>query len=353
MSKYRYKDSKYKKAIKEEDAKVLEMDKMSQKKAKEAAAIFLDESNSFEERIKAANKMSRITGDDIDKALSLFRNEDLPEKLRACAFYGISGLVFSQEDVMLDAINEIKKGEGSGEIALASLNAIKAAEISSPQLYGANIAEYKDALRIAIDHKNENLRSSALEILAINKDEYAQRRLVESLEDPSKALVAPEIAVQLLSYDLHANHFKVLREVAINPPNSITKRESIRNLGFDEESKELLQETLNDLNEEPEIRHAAATALMCLNPELSTEMSKKIIIEEQGHHLDGLKTALLNTLIFLESGGIEKTHEKTIKFIEKEEEERDFKENLLKIKGTSNFSELDDMINLYLNTNNS
>ncbi|GGD08871.1 HEAT repeat domain-containing protein [Hyunsoonleella pacifica] len=349
MSKYRYKDSNYKKAIKEADAKALEMDKMSQKKAKEAAAVFLDESKSLEERIEAAKTMSRITGDDVDKALSLFRNKDLPEELRVCAFYGISGLVFSQEDVMLDAINEIKKGEGSGEIALASLNAVKAAEISSPQLYGANVAEYKDALRTAIDHKNENLRGSALEILAINKDEYAQRRLVESLEDPSKELIAPEIAVQLLSYDLHANHFKVLRKVAKNPPNSIAKRESIRNLGFDEESKELLQETLNNLDEEPEIRHAAATALMCLNPKLSSEISKKIIIEEQGHHLDELKTALLNTLIFLETEDIEKAEHKIMRLTE---EEGNFKENLLKIKGTSNLSELNDMIDLYLNTDN-
>lgn len=348
MSKYRYKDSQYKKAIKEKDEKALELAKMSDGKAKVAAAIFLDDSNSLEERIRAAKDMGRLTGDDIDRALQLFRNTDLSDQLRACAFYGISGLVFSEEKVMQDAINEIGKGAGNGEIALASLNVVKAAEISSPQLYNANIAEYKNALRLAIDHQNVDLRGAALEILAINKDEYAQRRLVESIENPTKELISPETAVQLLSYDLHANHFEVLRGLVERAPNKIAKREAIRNLGFDEESKELLQNTLDDSSEDPETRHAAAIALMCLNPGLSVETSKRIIAEEQGTGIDELKTALLNTLIFLEQDSTDPLN-KTI--FKSNRTDTEFSKKLHDMKGTSNFSALDSMIDLYLNTN--
>ena len=348
MPKYRYKDSKYKKGLKDEDAKASEKDLAFEKDAKEAATIFLNASYSLKERLEAASKMSRLSGDDIDKALRLFRNTDQPEEIRACAFSGISGLVFSEEDVMQDAINAIKEGEGNGKIALASVNAIQAAEISSPQLYGAHSASYKDALRIAIDHHNIDLRGSALEILAINKDEYVQRRLVESLEDPSKELIPPETAVQLLSYDLHANHFSVLRDVVKKAPNTIAKRESIRNLGFDEGSKDLLLGTLSDFNEDPETRHAAATALMCLNPQLSIETSKKIIIEEQGEHLGELKTALLNTLVFLE----EDTSDKSDNTLFKSTNDKiDFEKKLVEIKSQSDFSKLNDMIDLYLNTN--
>lgn len=348
MSKYRYKDSKFKKEIKEKDSKALEADLAFEKSAKEAATIFLNASYSMQERLEAASSMSRLTGDDIDKALSLFRNTDQPEEIRACAFSGISGLVFSEEDVMVDAIKAIKKGEGTGKIALTSINAIQAAEISSPQLYGAHSAKYKDALRTAIDHQNVDLRGSALEILAINKDEYVQRRLVESLEDPSKELIPPETAVQLLSYDLHANHFPVLREVVRKAPNTIAKRESIRNLGFDEESKDLLLNTLNDLNEDPETRHAAATALMCLNPELSIKTSKKIIVEEQGEDLDELKTALLNTLVFLEE---DKSDESDNRVLKSSGDKIDFEKKLVEIKSKTGFSGLNEMIDLYLNTN--
>jgi hypothetical protein len=49
--------------------------------------------------------------------------------------------------------------------------------------------EYLDALRTVIDDRNASLREQALEILAQERDEYAQRRLLEGLEDPSQALV--------------------------------------------------------------------------------------------------------------------------------------------------------------------
>ena len=52
-----------------------------------------------------------------------------------------------------------------------------------------------------------------------DKDGFAQQKLLEGLKDPDKALVPPEKALQLLSYDVHAEAYPVAREIVNKPPN--------------------------------------------------------------------------------------------------------------------------------------
>jgi hypothetical protein len=58
-----------------------------------------------------------------------------------------------------------------------------------------------------------------LGILAREKDGFAQQRLLEGLEDPEKALVPPEKAPQLLSYDVHAAAYPMARQIVSRPPS--------------------------------------------------------------------------------------------------------------------------------------
>jgi len=347
MSKYRYKDSGYKKRLKEEAVREAEKAKKAAEEAYEAGRIFLDDTQSMEARLEAAKKIGSFSvEEDIQRSLGIFRDNSNPEELRSYALSGIANQAFSNKDIMKETIQALKDGEGSGAIALTAMTILQSAEISSPTLYENNSADYKDALRSIIDHENKNLRASALEILALEKDEYVQRRLIESLEDAKRMIIEPEVAIQLLSYDLHADHFPVLRKIAKEAPNNAAKKEAIRNLGTDEEAKDILVEVIADAQEDPETRHAAATAFHCLHPEIATEQSKKIITEEEGEHLDELKTALLNTLIFLEKEP--DRGEVAPRTITDEKSKDDFVEKLSNMKGSSKSAEYNQMIDLYL-----
>ena len=71
------------------------------------------------------------------------------------------------------------------------------------------------------------LRQRVLGLLAREKDGFAQRKLLQGLENPEKALVPPEKALQLLSYDIHADAYPVARKIVKKPPNANAKREAL------------------------------------------------------------------------------------------------------------------------------
>lgn len=346
MANYTYQDSEYKKRLRNEVLEKTITVAEQREKAVEARKTFLSKSEPIAERLEAAKLMGNFTEPaDIKKAVAIFKDESQPENIRSYAFSSVSGLVLSDESLMQDAIDALKAGEGEGQIALSALRILQLAEISSPDIMERHTAAFKDALRTVVDHSNKNLRAIALEILAMEKDEYAQRRLLESLEKQDDDLIEPEVAIQLLAYDLHANYYPVMRQIAQYPPNQIAKREALRNLGTDVESKDLLVETLINPDEDPEIRHAAVTALISQAPELAVEYSKEIIINEKGEHLDELKTALLNTMVYTEKRAAERPE----KMFNESLGANNFTAQLQSLKSTSGSEEFKEMIDFYIN----
>ena len=59
----------------------------------------------------------------------------------------------------------------------------------------------------------------AIGILAREKDDYVQRRLVDGLEGRSKALVPAAKAIQFLAYDVHSEYFPIAKRIVEKPPN--------------------------------------------------------------------------------------------------------------------------------------
>jgi hypothetical protein len=149
-------------------------------------------------------------------------------------------------------------------------------------------------LRTVSDDSDASLREQALEILAQRKDEYGQRRLLEGLKDPSQALVPPGKAVQLLGYDIHAEHYPILRNMVQNPPSPEAKEEAIRLLAGDPESKELLKSRLKDKEEYRRVRNASAAALQSLAPEEFEEQAKQIVYDPEEY--DELRATAINAL---------------------------------------------------------
>jgi hypothetical protein len=104
---------------------------------------------------------------------------------------------------------------------------------------------------------------------------------LEGLEDASQALVPPERAVQLLGYDVHAEHYPILRDMVQNPPSPEAKREAVRLLASDPTSKELLINVLTDKDEDREVRTASASALLALAPAEFEEQAKQIVLDDE------------------------------------------------------------------------
>jgi hypothetical protein len=149
---------------------------------------------------------------------------------------------------------------------LSVLQAVQAATFGLLEFDAAR-PEYLAALRQVAMDTDEDLRKRALGILSRENDKFAQKLLLDGLQDPAKAVVAPEKALQLLSYNAHAGAYPIARKLVKNPPSVAAKREAIRLLASDPQSAKLIEDTLADKKESVEIRRLSANALHSLQPE--------------------------------------------------------------------------------------
>ena len=141
---------------------------------------------------------------------------------------------------------------------LAALQALQAASFSVVAFESCR-GDYIATLREVADDPDPELRQRVLGILAREKDGFAQKKLLEGLENPEKALVPPEKALQLLSYDVHAEAYPVARDD--RQQSRRTPRRSGRPCGCSPRmprSAPVFEKILRDKDETPEIRQISA-----------------------------------------------------------------------------------------------
>jgi hypothetical protein len=154
--------------------------------------------------------------------------------------------------------------------------------------------DYIATLREVVQDPNGDIRQSALDLLAGQKDGFAQKKLLEGLQNPEKALVPPEKALQLLSYDVHAEAYSAARDIVKKPPNDDARREALRLLAADASSAPLFEKLLRDKNELREIRQISASALHALKPEKLQEQAREILLDKSDY--DDIKATSLTAL---------------------------------------------------------
>lgn len=130
----------------------------------------------------------------------------------------------------------------------------------------ARRADYLAALRTLVDDRVPEIRNSALTVLAKEKDGYAQERLLKSLQDPNAELLPEHRALQLLAYDLHGSFLPMVRRIAEETRDVVSKSQAIRLLGTDPASADYLAQVLRQKREPGRVRQAAAAALQSLAP---------------------------------------------------------------------------------------
>ena len=179
------------------------------------------------------------------------------------------------------------------KVRLAALQSLQAASFSVLSFEGCR-GDYIATLRqVAEDHDPE-LRQRALGMLMREKDGFAQKKLLEGLRDPDKALLPPEKALQLLSYDVHADAYEAARAIVRKPPNETARREALRLLAADATAAPLFERLLLDKNELREICQIAASALYALRPERMQKHARDILMDRSDY--DDIKATSLTAL---------------------------------------------------------
>lgn len=198
------------------------------------------------------------------------------------------------------AYNQLFETLGNTEeplaIRAAAFDALKAASFLGP-LFAPYRAAYLKCLReVAVDSE-PTLREDALEVLAIEKVGYAQNLLFKGLKDPKAALVPPAKAIQLLSYDSHADYAPVIRDILSKTKDTAVKEAAIRFLAADPSSSKLLAKLLQDDSQPAQIRSLCATALRLLQPRLFERIARKIVADDDED--DNLRATCLGALTYV------------------------------------------------------
>ena len=195
------------------------------------------------------------------------------------AAMSIATLAVCDDDQGLQSMLAVLRDEQEHiKVRLAALASLQAASFSVVAFESCR-SDFTATLRAVMDDPDEELRQRAINLLMREKDNAAQRRLIAGLENPAKALVAPEKALQLLGYDPHADAYRLARKIVKDPPNETAKREALRLLGADSSARPVFEKILRDKKEAPEYRRISASALQAIAPDVLQKHAREIVLD--------------------------------------------------------------------------
>ena len=257
-------------------------------------------------------------------AFAVATNEKKTTAERAKAFVEAPLATIQSDQNAQASLNVLRDRAQPIKVRLAALQSLQAASFSVIE-FEPYREDYLATLREIADDPDEELRQRVLGILAREKDSYVQKRLLEGLQDPSKALVPPEKALQLLSYDVHAEAYPVAREILKQPPNPEAKREALRLLSADASSAPVFEKLMRDKDEDRDIRQISAAALQAVKPKRFHEQARELLLDKKEY--DDIQATALTALAQF---GDEKAVAKDEKLLKRAEELENAKSGKLK-----------------------
>jgi hypothetical protein len=205
-----------------------------------------------------------------------------PAKQRVAALLESPDLVCESEKNLQSVLGVLTDVKEPVDVRLAALETMQAARFGVVKFKDYR-GEYIAALREVATDADPEMRQRSLGLLSRQKDSFAQKKLLEGLRNPAKALVPPEKALQLLGNDPHGDVYAVARDFVKNPPNPLAKREALRLLAADPAAAPVFEKVLRDKGEDAEIRQVAASALHSLNPGKLQEVARDIVLDPNEH----------------------------------------------------------------------
>jgi len=222
---------------------------------------------------KSSRKMSSRA------AMAVATDEKATTKQRVKAMSQAPLAVCETDDNLQKMLAVVRNKDEAVQVRLAALDTLATAAFSAVKFESCR-NDYIAALREVAEDPSQEIRESALGLLAGEKDPFVQKKMLEGLKNPQKALVPPEKALQLLSYDVHTEAYAVARDIVKNPPSETAKQEALRLLAADAKSAPLFEKLLRDKDEKREVRQLSASALNALNPDKLQEHAREILLDD-------------------------------------------------------------------------
>ncbi|HXD32755.1 MAG TPA: hypothetical protein VN643_16650 [Pyrinomonadaceae bacterium] len=222
---------------------------------------------------KAAKKRSSLA------TLSIATSQKKPAPARVAALAAAPLAATESDQNLQKVLGVLQNQDEPVEVRLAAMDSLAAAAFSVVA-FESSRPDYIAALRKVSTDPNPEIRQRALSTLAGEKDGFAQKKLLEGLKNPDKALVPPEKALQLLSYDVHAEAYEVARKIVKDPPNEAAKQEGLRLLAGDAKSASMFEKLLRDKDELREVRQLSASALQALKPDKLQEHAREMLLDK-------------------------------------------------------------------------
>jgi hypothetical protein len=200
---------------------------------------------------------------------------------------------YESDEKLQETLQVLGDQNEPSRVRLAALQTLQAASFSS-MAFERFRGDYIATLRALVEDPDLELRQRVLDILSGEKDGFAQKKLLEGLQNPGNALVAPEKALQLLANDVHAEAYPIAKAIARNPPNAVARREALRLLAADASSAPLFESILRDKDELREIRQIAASVLQTLRPEKLRAHAREMLMDKSEY--DDIQATSLTAL---------------------------------------------------------
>jgi len=211
-------------------------------------------------------------------AMSVATNARKTVKERVAALAEVPVAVCERDENLQAVLKVLRDKDEPVNVRLAALKSLQTASFSVVAFESCR-GDYIGTLREVAEDSDPEIRQRVLGILAREKDGYAQKKLLEGLQHPEKALVPAEKALQLLSYDVHADAYPIARSIVSKPPNAAARREALRLLAADASAAPVFEKLLRDKDELAEIRQISASALQALKPEKLRAHAREMLLD--------------------------------------------------------------------------
>lgn len=216
----------------------------------------------------------------VRKAMDLLTNRNADLKVRILAPQKAMGAIGADSGYIQTCLS-ILADTGEPEELRRSMFFILITIAFSSAVFKSHSAAYRSILRVLLDDNSPVLREKAAGELAKMNDAFLQERLLAGLKNETTPIVSAIKAMQLLSLDLHAEQFPVVKKILQNPAtDEPTKIQAIRILGNDPDSRQLLVDLMLDKNQPGEIRMTSAASIQVSSPESFIKLAKPILLDE-------------------------------------------------------------------------
>jgi len=219
-------------------------------------------------------------------------------------------------DAVSRAIATFRDNSQPADARQAALRTIQTATFAGPG-FDRYRAGFRDALRAVAEDPNESLRTQALEMLAIDKDEVAQQLLLRGLREPAQALVSTAKAIQLLAHDDHGAAIPAAHRILQGDYDLDAKEEALRALASDPNSTGLFADILADRAQPQRLRSISASGLRLVDPQRFAQLAQRIVTDDRED--DEVRTNALGALDHLKgfSSQVDPAFSEAVSAIEK------------------------------------